>query len=506
MFLSQKNTRIDWGVSREKATPFSRTGAASSSWPYRVDDDSTQFRFHPPSHGPSHNVSQVPAMSTSLLGERHRPERRRRIYLFAVTAGSMFLLGLAAGHKPAASTAVRAVIVRDDGSDFAPDDADEITNDENLRRTLDQVATGGATPEPDRPHDFKKSLHVNLHAVDTSGESRLAISYSGPHPAGADLVNTLARRYVDTHAHRISDSARQAIQAAKQTANQAHKKMVTSRSELDTLLAKRLTSPAMVDTTAGTSAGSGRKALEKELATLRATRIELLVERTPLHPVVQDVEAKIGRLEARLAETSPQAIADSQAWPRSSRASETTDQLGHQAALAAYEKLRLQYADARDVSEEKYEAARALEAKFETIGGVKMHVSRWATPALPDATLATSSVVMAILLAVFCGSVIAIRGVPDDPTFRAGEEVEAELTLPVVGVVPAEPGTPRSRPFRLPITTRCIKLGSEVVLAVFLFCVTLLGVVEADFPLRLAHDPLAELSAALAHAGQVLGY
>ena len=449
-------------------------------------------------------------MSTSLLGERHRPERRRRIYLFAVTAGSMFLLGLAVGHNPAASTAVRAVIVRDDGIDFAQGDADEIaeeiTNDENLHRTFDQVATGGATPELDRLHNFKKSLHVNLHAVDTSGESRLEISYSGPHPAGADLVNTLARRYVDTHAHRIPDSARQAIQAAEQIANQAHKKMVATRSELDTLLAKHLTSPATVDTTAGTSAGSGRKELKKELATLRATRTELLVERTPLHPVVQDVEAKIGRLEAQLADTSSQAVADSQAWHGSNRAAETKNQLGHQAALAAYEKLRLQYADARDAYEEKYEAARALEVKFETTGSVKMHVSRWATPALPDATLATSSALMAIMLAVFCGSVIAIRGVPDDPTFRAGEEVEAELTLPVVGVVPVEPGTPRSRPLRLPVTTRCIKLGSEVVLAVFLFCVTLLGVVEADFPQRLAHDPLAELSAALAHAGQVLGY
>ncbi len=449
-------------------------------------------------------------MSTSLFGECHRPERRRRIYLFVVTAASMFLLTLAAGHKPAAPTAVRAVIVRDDGPDFAPGDADEIaeeiTDDENLRRTFEQVATGGATPDPDKLHDFKKLLHVKLHDSETSGGSRLDIYYSGPHPDGAELVNTLARRHIEAYTGRIQDAARQTLQAAKQNADQAHRKMVTIRSELDTLLTKHLASPAPVDTPTDTTVDTQRKELEKELATLRATRTELLVERTPLHPVVQEIETKIGRLESQLGEIARQAVADSRASSRVSASTQADNQLGHQAALAAYEKLRLEYSAARDAHEQKLEVARAIEAKLKTPDKVKMHVSRWATPALPDAPLATSTVPMAILLALLCGSVIATRGVPDDPTFRTGEEVEAELTLPIVGVVPAEPGTPRSRPLRLSITTRSIKLGSEVVLAVFLFCVTLLGVVEADFPQRFAHDPMAELSTVVAHAGQVLGY
>ncbi|MGA2065925.1 MAG: hypothetical protein ABSG86_13205 [Thermoguttaceae bacterium] len=127
----------------------------------------------------------------------------------------------------------------------------------------------------------------------------------------AQDVNALAQRYADTFRAEWKSSVDRAYEEARTASERAAEQLQGAQGQLDAVLdrqiqavreaSQRLQPPPPAPAPPPPADNPDWTNLNRQLSELLGRRAELLAARTPLHPVVQDVEARIEATRRRLA-------------------------------------------------------------------------------------------------------------------------------------------------------------------------------------------------------------
>lgn len=260
-----------------------------------------------------------------------------RVLVCAVTAGAVYLAGLNKAGRSERYSATATIHQQLPGCDApstdgpaatpAPDAIDiskQIVSEENLRRVLDELipqpngATRGhvSAETSETIEQVRQNLRAGLAKSSAGDQLQISIGYTGEDPDRVvRLVNGLAEQYAGDRRRSLEATARQSYHHARQAAETARQQFLAAGSRLEEFLQRHFQehqSPAAAMSTLrpppAPSAEPGLPMidnphwveLDHQREELARHRAELLVERTPLHPEVRDVELRIAQLEQRL--------------------------------------------------------------------------------------------------------------------------------------------------------------------------------------------------------------
>jgi hypothetical protein len=294
---------------------------------------------------------------------------------------------------------------------------------------------GGWLPVRANPA-YSATAYVVQHASQTVAESRLPLACTNTDPRRAEEnANGLAERYVQD---RRADWRRQTEEPclkARAAIEQAQRDLAKSEAELDAFRkdvarAAKVSPPAgptMVDNPAWLD-------LNSVLTKLERRHEQLLVERTPLHPLVRDVVRQIddvkkqmvgvprqieGKLPANLPETKP--TLDPQQQRRL-------------AELTAAVDASRQACEAADTAEKQTLAAQQGGPQYSIVYATAVEIL---TPGNHDLLrLIGTTLAAGLLMAFGLGFVGAGRTV--EPLSGSIAQVQTDSRAPVLGTIPAD--------------------------------------------------------------------
>lgn len=375
---------------------------------------------------------------------------------------------------------------------------------------------GGAAADSLDPKDVARQITAQVD--DTAVGERLRIEVAGPTPLGqrsvaiqatavdatrgGQQVNRLAQWYAEKYRTDWKASAEAAYRRARELVARAEQAHQAARAELESYLqrqaqaageaAERIRAARPARPVAPPVAKVAPPAAaelsdnpdwvdaNRQLKILQQRRADLLVDRTPLHPAVQEVENRIEQLQQRVGslprhqpgQTEPQQkgpAVNPQPMPQPEVTAESVPQVDPQQLK------RLQQAvDATGRAwQEALERERTawqqslrqpqIEIELASLaGGLGRSALPWMSLLAALATGLTSVVGLALISA----------GAGIEPVLTSVDQVEAALSVPVVGVVPGQ-STEESaaRPGRQRLVRLLLVLGGLLVLA---GCVTLM--------------------------------
>lgn len=373
----------------------------------------------------------------------------------------------------------------------------QLLSDENLRRVLrraggSRLMTDDRSAGPDWSLDeVRRDLRVTATGMSSPEGLHVSISYTDQNPDRAiRLVNALAEGYADEHGAKLEATLRRDYLEAQAAAESARQELFEAQGQLDDVIrgrflrqqslaqrpAKRGPEPASVaeppshapsEAPAPQIAEDPEKIeLESQLAELEERRAELLVDRTPAHPVVRDVETRIARLKEQLASIS------SQGPPERSEVRSPTEgpvlespaveRLSVTPEPVAPEPVAPEEASPPETVEEYAESAQAFGAHKEALDQARQNYRRFSEIKrrareeqlqsgnieleLADKCEVCQSVegsprfllvAVAAALAVAFGVALISSGFDTDPPLTTPGQVEKALPVPIVGAIPA---------------------------------------------------------------------
>jgi len=306
------------------------------------------------------------------------------------------------------------------------------------------------------PVSRQTTYTATAHAVEkpTGVTTPFTITDVDPQRAKA-LANTLAERYAADRLAEWRRSTEDRRQKARESAEKSRQERRENAARLETFerqqreAAQSLADasrqetpqPATIDNPVWLD-------LQRQVSDLERRRDQLLVDRTPLHPAVQEIEGQLADVKGQLAATSRQIPDDHSKTGDAADApaivTPPIDDLAakeHQWKLgelaAALEKSRLACKEAERVekqtSQEQEAAPQFVFQYAEAVQDPPQVDHGWRR--LLWTTFASS------LLMVF-GIASVSLGASIEPPVASIEEVEADLGEPILGVVPADDAAP----------------------------------------------------------------
>ena len=281
------------------------------------------------------------------------PWRSQKLFylaVFAVTGVAVYRWGLATAQpsKPTSSYTSTATIHVRDGLQAAEEPEkirQQITSRENVYRAVRQLGLATQPPPDEDPQatatrvveEVGRDLRVTADATSPPGELAVSVIYTNPSAQySAQLANTLAECYADDCRAEWKRQAQRAYAAAREATDRAQQEFLQAKAGLEEFAQRHLSSPQpgqpakTIDATQQ-QVGNGSPGppeprqsdpqtpaaatpptmspgdnpewieLSERLAALKRRRAELLTDRTPLHPEVQETDLQIAALKRQLA-------------------------------------------------------------------------------------------------------------------------------------------------------------------------------------------------------------
>ncbi|HLA84586.1 MAG TPA: hypothetical protein VJL29_07310 [Thermoguttaceae bacterium] len=214
--------------------------------------------------------------------------------LFVALGAPLFLMGTRALRTEPRT--VEALVRLPAGATTESDAKNQILAEPNVRRAIGEL--GLDTPSA------RERLAVGLSAdsptVGFSGTLHIACTRDGAADATTVFVNRLAEQFARSVRERHRAETDQAYQRAEQAVDAAEKKLHAAKKPFDDFVADR-PQPTPKRPVAKSKLNPDYVALRRQLDHARARREQLLVDRTPMHPMVQAADEEIVDLERRLA-------------------------------------------------------------------------------------------------------------------------------------------------------------------------------------------------------------
>ena len=295
-------------------------------------------------------------------GQTVRPDspwRSQKLFylaVFAVSGVAVYRWGLATAQppKPTSSYTSTATIHLREGLPAAAEPEktrQQITSRENVYRAVRQLGLATQPPPDEDPQatvtrvvdEVGRDLRVTADATSPPGELAVSVIYANPSAQySAQLANTLAGCYADDCRAEWKRQAQRAYAAAREATDRAQQEFLQAKAGLEEFAQQHLGSPQLgqpaktIDAN-HQQAGSGPPGpteprqsdpqtpaaatppdqpsvgapspgdnpewieLSERLAALKRRRTELLTDRTPLHPEVQETDLQIAALKRQLA-------------------------------------------------------------------------------------------------------------------------------------------------------------------------------------------------------------
>lgn len=428
------------------------------------------------------------------------------VLVFAAGGLAVYVLGLRTQEYSKSFTATATVCRPIDGAD-AKTVQRHILSDENLHQAIARLGlpTDARAGEPSgRIERLREHLHVSTKESPDSGQMRIAITcrdFPEGEPA-VRLVNDLAGHYARAYRRSVEATAARARHDARQAADRARVELVEAKTRFDALLDRhfkelhnrvdqlathvvppRASSRAPFRATAGQPDQGGSQWVEnsewtdmhRQLASLRQRRAELLEQRTAAHPIVRDTDFRIAEVEQRLASIPRHARSarpelpvirpapgNSPREPARIFPAETARQ--HTETAQQYTgtvRLFLLHRDALAGARRTYDRLARLEretwqARYYDTARIDVALAgpcaSWTRPAHSPRLLLMA---LALGLTGAVGVGMISNGAAAEPTFATAAEVEATLSAPIVGTVPAtDPPESKAKSQYLPSTDR----------------------------------------------------
>jgi hypothetical protein len=276
-------------------------------------------------------------------------------------------------------------------------------------------------------------------------------------------VNALAGSYADTYRAEWKVSVDRAYEGARTATERAADQLRQAQGQLDAVLDRQIQAvreasqrlqpppapavPAPVENPDWTE-------LNRQLSELLRHRSELLASRTPQHPVVQDVEARIDTVRQRLA-LVPRHVPGAAASPPAVKM-ETAAAAVPSAALADPAELAGLQRAVEGAGRTHHEAVRVERLAWQArLREPTIEIQSAPEPPplprrwLPAAMALLGALATGLTMVVGLGMISAGSGI--EPPLGTAEQLQAAARAPVVGVVPGDAGqhAPASRAARL---------------------------------------------------------
>ncbi len=317
--------------------------------------------------------------------------------------------------------------------------------------------------------------NLSMEAQRSGQQTVVAISLRNqPAETIVPLVNIVASAYSQACRAEWKLHTEQAYSAGQEKLRQAERQASEAQTRFELLRDRRLQAvansrpvapqPVAIENPRWTEIG-------RRLADLEDRRKNLLLERTPLHPSVQEIEMRITDVRREMASISPQIAQQSlAASPPSALPSDLPTATEVQTAQQAIEPLK------RDLQQ-----AQAIERAALTARGEELQIDILPAEPLPPppvpprdtAAILGKALVTAVTSIIGLGMISL--GASLEPALSSIAELQALLPVPIVGVIPAtHPGcrTATSAPRRRLARLGWITAGLAVLVAVvwLFFC------------------------------------
>jgi len=362
----------------------------------------------------------------------------------------------------------------------------QIISEANLRKAISRLATDWAE---DSAGDFSqrlsaavsqvgRNLRVAVSKTRPPERTKISISYHDRRDAdrAVRLVNDLAEHYAGERRTKQQIAAAKVCRAAQEAADQTRKELVKAKRTLDSFLerhfnehrawaetlAERQRAAAQLDRQQSVPPpqSQARPMIanpewveeNQKLIGLERLRSNLLVDRTPAHPEVRQLESQITDLHERLS-TIPRQIAGNQTDPPESRPTEPVETPTRATGITAVDSDMLRkMAEAADTFRVHKEAldrtgrnheraaldeqkARQEQLRAPTVDLELAHEADLLEPSGHSRELLLMSLAVGLVMTVGVGMVSA--GLADGPAFASVAQARAMLPVPVVGTIPS---------------------------------------------------------------------
>jgi capsular polysaccharide biosynthesis protein len=303
------------------------------------------------------------------------------------------------------------------------------------------------------PEELAERIQVATKSMGKYEEVAIAFnSPSGMTPTqAAALVNRLADDFVAAGNEKYVDGPVQANRSAREATEEARRQLEKTLRIYEVAVDRAATTASPPGPALGgvepeelpAAQSRANRELDRDLAALKARRAELLLQRTPAHPEVIDVDERIEALESQRTDDrapleSPRPKSSKSEMPRGG--SPTNEQKSKQVEV---EKARLRYDRAVDAERKTWEALTNSSAQT-------WKVVRPAEPELNQTTKTRGRwTVLVTLLAIGTGVVVAATRRPAPAMFHDPAEIAEILSLPVLGVIVDDASTTTNRSGKL---------------------------------------------------------
>ena len=293
----------------------------------------------------------------------------------------------------------------------------------------------------------KTEVRENLHvAAQRSGhQTVVAISLSNlPAETIVPMVNVVASAYSQACRAEWKLRLEQAYSAAQEKMRQTERQAFEAQTRFELLRDRRLRAVADFRPAAPPQSATIENPRWTEighrLADLEERRKNLLFERTPLHPSVQEIELRIADVRREMASISPRITQETPAALSSALPPDAPAPAEVQAAQQAAEQWK-----------QGLQQAQGLERAACMARGTELPIDLLSAEPLPPppAPSRVTPVMLGKVLVTAATSIVGLGmvflGVSLEPALSSIAELQAILPVPVVGVIPAtHPGRRRA--------------------------------------------------------------
>ncbi len=476
-----------------------------------------------------------------------------RLYVLAVTALAVFLVGLVVCGRPAGDHVANALLthrVHADAAAFVTEAAAQIKSPANFRRAVTELSLATANDrralklpsekERDRWIDENASrVEVSTSKAAHPDQTLITVQYRGENSALAvALVDNLAKHYVREHSPAGPQDGDPVPAAQRQRdVASALARLQRSRQQLEAFLREHFdelqkledastavgspkqTNGTMVkpadDVAAEQVVSPERAELQTLLAEFRRKSHDLLRQRTPQHPEVIDVQLQIEEIEARLAELKSEQ-SRARDVPHNSQRPKSEDVAPDAALVKAaididalcsrFQTLHLAHEEAsvaydQAVRRQRQGWEQRLAAVASRVDMVRPAKIVWRG----RQQLTAGRVLVLGLAALAFGLIVAWAAGPAKLASKLASvaEVRRLLRVPIVGAISTTDGPelPR-RPQIRPRLVRFVTRASELTLAVSVLLVVLTTMVDSPVAGQFVDDPLGTFSETFSRASE----
>ncbi|MGO8690851.1 MAG: hypothetical protein ACLQLG_14610 [Thermoguttaceae bacterium] len=361
----------------------------------------------------------------------------------------------------------------------------QVLSQEGLARAAEEIHNTASSGGPgegasESTARVREKTAVELSVGAAPGAASIAIRYASKNPAAAaQWVNALAGSYAAAYRQQWRSVAEKVYQDSQTAAAGADEQLRQATARLDAFVNEHLkpaaqkaaatppvpvVHPARVD-------NPDWVALNRQLGDLLQQRVKLLLDRTPIHPEVQQTELRIAEIQRRLAETQrwiparqsggESSLPLAAAQPAAQTAVPAEDPFVTRVAL---EKLKEVLAAARGASQqaERQQRQARLACQEEPRIELQFAVPQVALPPSMALRLRLALAALAAGLTATVGLGMVATGAAIEPAVRTVAQLRAILTVPVLGVVPETGSTKAARSGR-PNLLRLLWIAAGVI-------------------------------------------